>query len=58
MEPTNTTATPNYSELKRITLFQSELSLALRRITGQNVAISNLELPNPVKRDDQAKYQK
>lgn len=53
MEPTNTTNSTNFSELKRIALFQTELSLALRRITGQNVVISNSELPNQIQREDQ-----
>jgi len=53
MEPTNIINSTNFSELKRIALFQTELSLALRRITGQNVIIPNLELPNPIQREDQ-----
>jgi len=53
MESTNTINTTNFSELKRIALFQTELSLALRRITGQDVVIPKLELPNPIQREDQ-----
>ena len=58
MESTNTTNSTNFSELKRIALFQTELSLALRRITGQNVVIPNSELPNPIQREDQGSKSK
>ena len=40
--------TPNYSEMKRIAMFQAELSLALRRITGRNVQASEMVLPQLV----------
>jgi len=53
METTNTINSANFSELKRIALFQTELSLALRRITGQNLVIPNMALPNPIRREDQ-----
>jgi hypothetical protein len=48
MESTTTANTSNYSEMKRITMFQAELSLALRRITGRNIEPPELELPKLV----------
>jgi hypothetical protein len=48
MESTTTTNTSNYSKMKRITMFQAELSLALRRITGRSIEPPELELPRLV----------
>ncbi len=49
MEKTMTQNTePNYSEMKRISMFQSELSLALRRITGRTVEASEMQLPRQI----------
>jgi hypothetical protein len=39
---------PNYSEMKRISMFQAELSLALRRITGRTVESSEIQLSRQI----------